>query len=167
VFVTPLRNSKTDARAKEAVSEPAAVARSEGVVRFSTDGQAVEEDLATIWVNATDRQDVTSAANLIDQILKRDPLSAGEAREGYTRIVSRSRRRKGTRLRMSPFLPATKLAPYPFYARDNCIGRLRLRPSISELVVRFQSNQIEPQTASPSYGAKTKPRPRRQTIAVP
>ena len=45
------------------------------------------DELATIWVNARDRQAVANAANQIDKRLARDPLSAGESREGNSRII--------------------------------------------------------------------------------
>jgi hypothetical protein len=45
------------------------------------------DDLATIWLNATDRQDVADAANRIDQQLSMSPLTAGESREGQSRIL--------------------------------------------------------------------------------
>lgn len=56
-------------------------------MKFITDWQAVEDDLAAIWVNVADRQEITDAANLIERIVKHDPLNAGEAREGNTRIL--------------------------------------------------------------------------------
>lgn len=56
-------------------------------MKFITDWHAVEDDLAALWVNAADRQDITDAANLIERIIKNDPLKAGEAREGNTRIL--------------------------------------------------------------------------------
>lgn len=56
-------------------------------MKFITDWQAVEDDLAAIWVNAADRQDVTDAANLIERLLNNDPLKVGEAREGNSRIL--------------------------------------------------------------------------------
>ena len=56
-------------------------------MKFISDWQAVEDDLATIWVDASDRQDVTNAANVMERLLKHDPLNVGEAREGNTRIL--------------------------------------------------------------------------------
>jgi hypothetical protein len=47
----------------------------------------VEQDLAELWVNASDRQAVTDAANLIDRLLTKDPLNVGESRDGNTRIL--------------------------------------------------------------------------------
>jgi plasmid stabilization system protein ParE len=44
-------------------------------------------DLADLWNNATDRAAVTSAADTIDSLLARDPLSQGEARAGSRRIL--------------------------------------------------------------------------------
>ena len=51
------------------------------------DWQSVEEDLAAIWVNASDSQEATDAANLMDRLLANDPWKIGESREGNTRIV--------------------------------------------------------------------------------
>ncbi len=48
---------------------------------------SVEGDLADLWVHAPDRSEVTDAADAIDRILARNPLSAGEAREGNRRIL--------------------------------------------------------------------------------
>ena len=56
-------------------------------MKFSSDWQAVEGDLAAIWVAAADRQSITGAANLMERILRNDPLNAGEARESNTRIL--------------------------------------------------------------------------------
>jgi hypothetical protein len=44
------------------------------------------QDLAELWNNASDRSALTAAANAIDDILCREPLTAGESREGMTRI---------------------------------------------------------------------------------
>jgi hypothetical protein len=52
-----------------------------------TDWQAVENDLAALWVDAADRQEIADIANLIDQMLQRDPLNVGEARGGNSRIL--------------------------------------------------------------------------------
>jgi hypothetical protein len=46
-----------------------------------------EQDLATLWTDASDRAAVTAAANAIDAALARDPLHVGEAREGNRRIL--------------------------------------------------------------------------------
>lgn len=45
------------------------------------------DDLATIWLNATDRQAIADAANSIDRQLGMAPLTAGESREGNNRIL--------------------------------------------------------------------------------
>jgi hypothetical protein len=45
------------------------------------------DDLAAIWLNATNRQDVADAANRIDRQLSTSPLTAGESREGQSRIL--------------------------------------------------------------------------------
>ena len=56
-------------------------------MKFTTDWQAVEDDLAAIWVHSADRQAVTDAANEIEGLLRYNPLTVGEAREGNTRIL--------------------------------------------------------------------------------
>jgi hypothetical protein len=56
-------------------------------MKWMTDWQAVEEDLASVWLNAPDRTEVSDAANTMDQVLKTDPLNVGEAREENTRIL--------------------------------------------------------------------------------
>ena len=56
-------------------------------MKFTTDWQAIENDLAAIWVNAADRQEVTDTANMIERLLKHDPMNVGEARDGNTRIL--------------------------------------------------------------------------------
>lgn len=43
--------------------------------------------LAQLWTSAPDRNAVAAAANQIDDELEHDPLSAGEARAGPTRIL--------------------------------------------------------------------------------
>ena len=48
---------------------------------------SAEQQLAQLWVSAADRNAVTAAANQIDAELQHDPLSAGEARAGPTRIL--------------------------------------------------------------------------------
>lgn len=47
---------------------------------------SAEQDLATIWMRARDKQAVRAAADQIDTELERDPLQAGESREGNNRI---------------------------------------------------------------------------------
>ena len=44
------------------------------------------DDLATIWLNSSNLQAVT-AANSVDIQLDTDPLSAGESREGNSRVL--------------------------------------------------------------------------------
>jgi hypothetical protein len=46
-----------------------------------------EDELATIWVNALDRDVITEAANLIDQRLARDPYDESESRPNGERIA--------------------------------------------------------------------------------
>lgn len=48
---------------------------------------SAERDLADLWNNAPDRAAVTAAADTIDSLLARDPLSQGEAREGARRLL--------------------------------------------------------------------------------
>jgi plasmid stabilization system protein ParE len=48
---------------------------------------AAEQELASIWTNATDRQAVTAAAHRIDELLQRDPEQAGESRPSGIRIL--------------------------------------------------------------------------------
>jgi hypothetical protein len=45
------------------------------------------DDLATIWLNATNRQEIADAANSIDHQLGTCPLTAGESREGNSRVL--------------------------------------------------------------------------------
>ena len=45
------------------------------------------DELAAIWLDAMDRMAVTDAANLIAEQLSRDPLTAGESREGNIRVL--------------------------------------------------------------------------------
>lgn len=45
------------------------------------------DELAAIWLDATDRAAVTTAANSIDQQLGNNPLAAGESREGDSRVL--------------------------------------------------------------------------------
>jgi hypothetical protein len=47
-----------------------------------------EADLAAIWLRTTDRQAVTEAAYLIDQLRSRDPLSQGEEFYGDRLLVA-------------------------------------------------------------------------------
>ena len=56
-------------------------------MKYQTDWQAVENDLAEIWVSAPDQQSVSDAANTMDRLLQQSPLSVGEARDGNTRIL--------------------------------------------------------------------------------
>ena len=46
-----------------------------------------EDQLATIWLGATDRRNVTSAAHTIDALLRDDPQECGESRTGTVRIM--------------------------------------------------------------------------------
>ena len=46
-----------------------------------------EQELADIWLNASDPDLVTQVAHEIDQQLLRDPLNAGESRVGSQRIL--------------------------------------------------------------------------------
>ncbi len=48
---------------------------------------SAEQELARLWVSASDRADISAAADEIDASLARDPLSFGESRGGMTRIA--------------------------------------------------------------------------------
>lgn len=48
---------------------------------------ATQQRLASIWINAPDRQAVTDAANRIDSLLARSPETAGEERDPGERLV--------------------------------------------------------------------------------
>ena len=48
---------------------------------------AAKRRLATLWLDAVNKQEVTDAADLIDQVLLTSPLTAGESREGNTRLL--------------------------------------------------------------------------------
>ena len=45
------------------------------------------DELARLWNNASDRRDVTDAANQIDRMLRSNPYLHSESREGNLRIV--------------------------------------------------------------------------------
>jgi hypothetical protein len=49
---------------------------------------SAEQELAEIWLQASDRGDVTQAANLIDQALASEPLAHGEDFYGDRILVS-------------------------------------------------------------------------------
>jgi plasmid stabilization system protein ParE len=46
-----------------------------------------QQRLARLWIDSSDRQAVTAAANDIDRFLKHDPLHHGESRFGSTRLL--------------------------------------------------------------------------------
>lgn len=48
---------------------------------------SAEQDLATLWLQSTNRNAFTVAANTIDQALRRAPASQGESRSGSLRIM--------------------------------------------------------------------------------
>ncbi len=48
---------------------------------------SAKRELAEIWLNAGDKQFVTDEADSVDQILGRDPSTAGESREGVMRLL--------------------------------------------------------------------------------
>ena len=48
---------------------------------------AAEQDLAAVWLDAEDRQAVTSASNLIDRLLASDPDTRGETRFDTVRTL--------------------------------------------------------------------------------
>ena len=45
------------------------------------------DELATIWIDSSDRQAVADAANAIDKQLAADPSSAGKSRDRNSRIL--------------------------------------------------------------------------------
>lgn len=47
---------------------------------------AAQRTLAQLWTAGPDRRAITAAANRIDALLKRDPLSLGESRSGGVRV---------------------------------------------------------------------------------
>ena len=49
---------------------------------------SAENELAEIWLRATDRQDITQAANSIDQALAMEPLLQGEEFYGDRILVA-------------------------------------------------------------------------------
>jgi hypothetical protein len=49
--------------------------------------RSARNDLALLWANASDRANITAAANSIDSQLENNPLNAGEARDKDRRIV--------------------------------------------------------------------------------
>jgi hypothetical protein len=46
-----------------------------------------EQELAALWLQASDRQAITAAAHAIDQRLKLDPENEGESRPNGRRIL--------------------------------------------------------------------------------
>lgn len=52
-----------------------------------TYSRSAQDELADVWLNAPDKQAVTQAANELDRLIRIDPMSAGEARAGGTRIA--------------------------------------------------------------------------------
>ncbi len=46
-----------------------------------------EQELAGVWLGASDRNAVTQASHTIDQRLERDPLNEGESRSNDRRIL--------------------------------------------------------------------------------
>ena len=51
---------------------------------------STEQELADLWNRAAERNEVTAAADAIDEALARDPLTLGESRGGRTRIAFHS-----------------------------------------------------------------------------
>jgi plasmid stabilization system protein ParE len=49
---------------------------------------AAEQELAAIWIGATDRRAVTQAAHIIDQLLSSGPLNQGEEFYGDRILVA-------------------------------------------------------------------------------
>lgn len=50
-------------------------------------GKDAEQDLASIWLASQDRDQVTYAAHLLDEMLAESADRAGESREGAVRIA--------------------------------------------------------------------------------
>ena len=48
---------------------------------------SAEQDLARLWNQGPDRDEIAAAADAVDRALMRDPLGLGESRGGATRIV--------------------------------------------------------------------------------
>jgi len=46
-----------------------------------------QQELADLWINASDRNAVTSAADEIERLLALDPLAQGESRGGNKRLL--------------------------------------------------------------------------------
>ena len=46
-----------------------------------------EKRLTLMWLNATNRKEITEAANAIEKLLRIDPQNVGESRPDGTRIV--------------------------------------------------------------------------------
>lgn len=49
---------------------------------------SAEQQLAGLWVDAPDKNDVTAAADRIDDLLARDPLKVGASRFGASRTLT-------------------------------------------------------------------------------
>lgn len=45
------------------------------------------DELTQLWIDSSDRQSVTDAANSVDRLLQRDPVLRGETHTRSTRIV--------------------------------------------------------------------------------
>ncbi len=50
--------------------------------------QSALDELATLWMgaNSATRQQITSAANAVDQALQANPMETGESRDGEERV---------------------------------------------------------------------------------
>jgi plasmid stabilization system protein ParE len=46
-----------------------------------------EQELADLWLNSADRAAVTQSSHIIDSLLKQDPETVGESRDGNRRIL--------------------------------------------------------------------------------
>jgi plasmid stabilization system protein ParE len=49
--------------------------------------RTAKDQLASIWITATDRAAVTTAAQQIDALLETNPASRGESRSGSLRVL--------------------------------------------------------------------------------
>jgi hypothetical protein len=54
---------------------------------YDVDWDAVEDDLARVWMNAPDRDALSASIHRIDKQLERDPGACGESRGPNERLV--------------------------------------------------------------------------------
>ena len=56
-------------------------------MKYRESGPRTRNDLATLWLDATNRDDVSRLANRIDELLREDAHLLGESREEFARIL--------------------------------------------------------------------------------